>query len=473
MLQSSTGSSHSRSQTPPAAQFSSSRSTLEAFIAHHPAPLSYSPQVASSSRSPQTSPPDSADRRRTRIADSHSPVEPRCLRFSTDTLMDTPPRTRQLAAVPASRLSAHTPRKRSVELAPDNSAVFAEEARALEEQAGVELDIDDSIADLPWDEEVDGSRLDEQLEDEEVNVEADVAEELELVEEESQRRSFERAARNESVNSANRSGDRSRRFYSRSPSQPSPEDDSLPPLPEPSLDSSEDDSKFHTISSRQSLFPSPSKTPARSANSSRSFASTTRFRHLSRDVSQSSPSARYSTPVKEANVTLSGQPTPHPPGWYTTGKSKTVRTSPRQVEEASPVAIHKLKLSPAKPKSPRKFASPQSPERKEEEVDEGNSSFLGRIPVISKLITKSSPRTSPLPPSTVLQTAREALSQASQTSRAAQTRVEVSQRQFLEALAAAQNATNSAVIVARRGWDWGNWVWWMGVELLLVWGVFR
>lgn len=27
--------------------------------------------------------------------------------------------------------------------------------------------------------------------------------------------------------------------------------------------------------------------------------------------------------------------------------------------------------------------------------------------------------------------------------------------------------------VARRGWTWGNWAWWLSVEALLVWGVFR
>ena len=80
----------------------------------------------------------------------------------------------------------------------------------------------------------------------------------------------------------------------------------------------------------------------------------------------------------------------------------------------------------------------------------------------------------PLPlPSTTVQEAEEALARAAQTSTSAKERVEKTQIQFLEALAAAQHVKEGAVAVVKQGWGWGNWVWWIGVEVLLVWGVFR
>ena len=51
--------------------------------------------------------------------------------------------------------------------------------------------------------------------------------------------------------------------------------------------------------------------------------------------------------------------------------------------------------------------------------------------------------------------------------------MEATQRQWLDALATAQRMGDGAVLVARKGLGWGNWAWWVGVEILLVWGVFR
>lgn len=76
-------------------------------------------------------------------------------------------------------------------------------------------------------------------------------------------------------------------------------------------------------------------------------------------------------------------------------------------------------------------------------------------------------------PSTTLQDVRDALAHAAQSSTTARVDVEKTQRQFLEALATAQHVGGGAVAVARKGWTWGSWAWWVGVELLLVWGVFR
>ena len=76
-------------------------------------------------------------------------------------------------------------------------------------------------------------------------------------------------------------------------------------------------------------------------------------------------------------------------------------------------------------------------------------------------------------PSTTLKDVRDILTSAAQNTTAARGDVEKSQRQFLDALAAAQNVGVAAVAVARQGWTWGAWAWWVGVELLLIWGVFR
>ena len=76
-------------------------------------------------------------------------------------------------------------------------------------------------------------------------------------------------------------------------------------------------------------------------------------------------------------------------------------------------------------------------------------------------------------PSTTLQEARQALDQAAQTSSSARDHVETTQQQLLEALAAAQKMSGAAVEAVKHGWGWGNWAWWVGMEMLLVWGVFR
>lgn len=87
---------------------------------------------------------------------------------------------------------------------------------------------------------------------------------------------------------------------------------------------------------------------------------------------------------------------------------------------------------------------------------------------------KSADDRHPLPlPSSAVHEATEALAKAAQTSSKAKDQVESSQRQFLEALASAQIVKDGAVAVVKQTWGWGNWTWWICVELLLVWAVFR
>jgi len=76
-------------------------------------------------------------------------------------------------------------------------------------------------------------------------------------------------------------------------------------------------------------------------------------------------------------------------------------------------------------------------------------------------------------PSTTLQDVKGALAHAAQSSSSARVDVEKTQRQFLEALATAQTVGGGAISVVRTGWTWSTWAWWVGVELLLVWSVFR
>jgi hypothetical protein len=80
-------------------------------------------------------------------------------------------------------------------------------------------------------------------------------------------------------------------------------------------------------------------------------------------------------------------------------------------------------------------------------------------------------------PSTALADAQLALDSAARTSALAAERVEQTQRKWLDALAALQAQSSmragAAVGVVRRGWGWGTWAWWVVVEMLLMWGVFR
>ncbi|ORX35586.1 hypothetical protein BD324DRAFT_652135 [Kockovaella imperatae] len=136
------------------------------------------------------------------------------------------------------------------------------------------------------------------------------------------------------------------------------------------------------------------------------------------------PLNRFAHLSKGSAAEESFRPTPHPPGRFT----------PRNelVETVEDVSVHRIKLSPAKSKP---------------------------LP--------------PLPRSQTFAQAQEALRQASQASDVARLRVESAQRQWLDALATAQKVGDGALIMAKKGWTWSSWAWWVSIEVLLVWGVFR
>jgi hypothetical protein len=64
--------------------------------------------------------------------------------------------------------------------------------------------------------------------------------------------------------------------------------------------------------------------------------------------------------------------------------------------------------------------------------------------------------------------ARLALARAAEASAIAQRKVESSQKDWLAAL-----SSGTAVDVIKQGWSWGKWAWWITMEILLLWGVFR
>lgn len=183
-------------------------------------------------------------------------------------------------------------------------------------------------------------------------------------------------------------------------------EDSLPALPEPSYDSSEEETKPTTMSSRQeSLFRSPSRDIPREASgsASRSFTRNTSRRSVSPNLSrveevQFAPPepitvgmGHVSTPVK-GNVTLN-VPTPHPPGrWYSPSVKKSSPLAKNVdaglLSNNEDVSIHRLRLSPAKKASPSPKRSPTKAVEAEDDSFVA-SSFIGRIPGLSRMIAKS------------------------------------------------------------------------------------
>lgn len=255
---------------------------------------------------------------------------------------------------------------------------------------------------------------------------------------------------------------------------------SIPALPDPDQSQAvDDDDEIDTLSSRRAaLFRSTSRFSPRVSHSP-SFASTRRGQELSippqdpvRVGMALLPSPRRSTPDRGGTTAVT---TPHPPGrWQASPEatkgnvrfsplglstSRDTNTSPGLVPGDSEVSVHRIKLSPAKirPLSKRAQEEPKG-------SPDGDSSF---IQCLSRAVTR---RPIP-PPSTALREAQSALSRAAEASSTAQAKVELTQRQWLEALAAVQN--NTAVGVMRKSWSWGTWAWWICMEVLLVLGVFR
>lgn len=439
----------------------------------------------SSSRSLNRSSTSSGSRKGKERAQDPATRTPRPSRYapvhsSTD-LSDHQPRKRYPA----------TPRRVSVEFAPDDSQVFAEGAQELEVRGEVELDLDEASGEPPPWGGTEESEADEEPVDRtargraavlqtspparrsrETSLRADTSAEIRL-----RQKSFNQSSlRRPEVSRPSDTMKVSRNFTA---SRALPEQPSLPALPTPDLSQTADEEdEIDTLSSRRaSLFRSTSRSSPRPSQSP-SLASIRKNQELS--IPPQGPirvgMTMVSTPLRSTSDpanTTSGF-TPHPPGrWHSPSQSKgNVRFSPlglartveadRSLTSASgegEVLIHRLKLSPAKERSPRK----EQMQAQSGPVD-GDTSFLRRL---SRAVTRR-----PVPPrSTALRDAQSALDRASDASSAAHAKVERTRRQWLEALASVQD--NPAVGVMRKSWSWGTWVWSISMELLLLWGVFR
>lgn len=176
-----------------------------------------------------------------------------------------------------------------------------------------------------------------------------------------------------------------------------------------------------------------------------------------------------STPPRKGDIStpVPGQ-TPKPPGaWYSASKPAQVKfkTSPSplrhsQEDHSGDTSIHRIRLSPARPRHSSAA---------EEGEGEGDISITQRLVSLSKSLSF---RPTPIPkPSTTLTEARLALAKAAEVSAVAQMRVESTQRQWLEALGGISG--EKAVEVIRQSYSWGRWAWWISMEILLLWGVFR
>lgn len=209
-------------------------------------------------------------------------------------------------------------------------------------------------------------------------------------------------------------------------------------------------------------------------------------------------SSSTSTPSRVAagDVANTTGLTPKPPGaWNSAKKPAAVRFSPLRQEvnfdrsgsgsvddSSGNTSLHRIRLSPRK--SPKQ-SSPSPKTKLQHHVDspaDGDTSFTARLKTLSRSLTRSSPssarppppRPVPVPrPSTTLVDAREALSSAAEASAAARAKVEHSQQVWLEALALAGQGVGTGVEVVKTGVGWGRWLWWICMEILLVWGVFR
>ncbi|RSH89041.1 hypothetical protein EHS25_002703 [Saitozyma podzolica] len=151
-------------------------------------------------------------------------------------------------------------------------------------------------------------------------------------------------------------------------------------------------------------------------------------------------------------------------------------------------SVHRLKLSPAKERSGRGLSSSPSKDHRgsplksvaglqgdepADEVLEADTSFTGRLSALSRAVTGR-----PVPrPSTTLAEAQQALATAAKHSKSAAEDVELSQQKWMDALIAFQahaiQGGKGVGQVVREGWGWGRWGWWVLMEVVLMWGVFR
>lgn len=351
---------------------------------------------------------------------------------------------------------ARTPRKWSVELAPDDSVLFA---KGLEtqgaEQVELDLDLDESV-EPPWAaESSDGGERSDSDQDQ-------------IGDEAGQEKTARRTEADVTLPNL--------------PDLDGLSDDSwagegsikIPPAPPPPAHRppSRARSRFSASPSvRRSQSP-PSFTTARSNDRSASF-SRRAVPPVEPVLTPEPVRVKPVTPPKAVESDMSTRHssghglTPRPPGaWFSASKPRHshVQFSPlRQVHtpdtsDETSISMHKLKLSPRRAKV-------------EDHTSAGDTSFTRRLLNLSKTMTGAG-RNVPAP-STTLAEAQAALDRAARASALARRKVEHSQKQWIEALSMTSRTKAAAVEVLRRSWTWGTWAWWISLELLLLWGVFR
>jgi hypothetical protein len=424
----------------------------------------------------------------------------------------TPQRTSPIASTSRTTIktrSTKTPRKWSVELAPDDSILFAEGIPAETEQ--VELDVDESV-EPPWEDTDDasasGSGSDSEgspkksfatARDGRSRTIAFESPEISLPALPEIQASFGSSSGEEEVEmvpTIARPTSRTRSRYSQSRSH---EDSLLAQSNARSLRQSQPptrQSPSKTINQSTSFTTAKSTSPSFNLNRSNRLAPPVKA-VLPQDIQvgmsftpaptlpATSTPPRVERPQAQAQPTPVGQ-TPKPPGaWFSASKpqarggrdSKFVpspsplrhRSSPPTLEEGE-TSIHRIKLSPARTRPTS--ASPNSGKGKEKEKEaeeEGDISITQRLISLSKSLSLTSRKETCIPkPSTTLIEARLALARAAEASAIAQRKVESSQKDWLVAL-----SSGTAVDVIKQGWSWGKWAWWISMEILLLWGVFR
>jgi len=327
-----------------------------------------------------------------------------------------------------------TPRKWSVEIAPDDSVLFAE---GIPDDQG-ELDIDES-QEPPWayetEEEDDSPRVElPELPEIPASFDQSSQEEMEPI------KRPESRTRSRFSNSLSVSQSRTR-IQRQSPQKQSPV-------------STSKYREYSNASPSMNQHQSMSFTTARTTSLNRSTRPVPPPQPIFPQEIQVgmafTPPPVMSTPPK-VNLSVPGQ-TPKPPGaWLSTTKpiSRAKFTPSPSPLRKGDTSIHRIKLSPRR----------HSPNTSKEE--EGDISFTQRLVSLTMNTLRPIPKAS-----TTLSEARESLARAAEASAKAQRRVEVSQRQWIEAL-------STGAEVVRQGWTWGRWVWWVSMEILLLWGVFR
>lgn len=366
------------------------------------------------------------------------------------------------------RKPARTPRRRSVEIAPDDSVIFAQGLASGQEEE-VELDLDEGESvEPPWMAESSAGDYDEDEVEEEpnfggVNPRGGGIPDLPPIDE-ADSNEYEEEEEDEGMSIHPPPASRSRSRFSHSPSV-----------------------SFATAAA--SAAPSPARS---SPNKSAQDRSTSFSRRMRIPPATPSPPRVQPIPVPEpvpVRLTPSTPPkpsasthnpttplaqakTPRPPGaWLSASKPhshgrslslsplRQAHTPPRSDQGSSQdISIHRLKLSPS--------AKSSGPRARPEDEHAGDTSFTQRL--VASIL---SPRKSRIPaPSRTLAEARSDLQRAAQKTETARRQVEQSQLAWLDALSASGTLASD---VMRTSWTWGRWVWWITLEMMLLWGVFR